>query len=515
MPWCGATPDRPFPSLGYDLADLLDEWFPAEPLIDDQADKLIHWYRLDPVTGERVYRRGQLMGPKGVGKSPEGARWSLAEFVGPAVFDGWDADGEPVGRPWSKPLVQIAAVSEDQAENTYGALLELLTEDDGRVADLLGLDAGQTRILKRGQPAARIDAVTASAGTREGQRVTFGLLDETHLWTPASGGHRLAGTIRRNAAKMGGTTVETTNAYDPAMASVAQATDEAATGGAPGIWQWKPQGPPVESLANVGAVKRSLRKVYGGAHWVNLDRLVEEMHDPDTTEADARQFYLNEIVKGAGRAIDPKQWSDGFLDVEVADGEPVALGFDGARSGDSTALVGARMSDGLWFELEVWERPPGAGDDWVVPVDEVDAVVSAAMKQYQVARFYADPPYWEDMVAAWVGRWPDVVRFWYTAREKPMVHAIRRVHGRLGSGEFLHNSPPGAALTAHALNAHRRTSRVRDDKGRPMWTVGKETAHSPHKIDAFMAGVLADEARADAIAAGWAPKKRGVRVVAF
>ena len=48
-----------------------------------------------------------------------------------------------------------------------------------------------------------------------------------------------------------------------------------------------------------------------------------------------------------------------------------------------------------------------------------------------------------------------------------------------------------------------------------MWTVGKETAHSPNKIDGFMAGALADEARADAIAAGWQPKKRGVRVVAF
>lgn len=523
MPWCGPTPERPFPSLGYELADLLDEWWPDEPLIDDQADKLIHWYRLDGSAAERLYRRGQLMGPKGVGKSPEGARWSVLEFSGPVVFDGWDADGEPVGRPWAKPLVQIAAVSEDQTDNTYGALLELLTDDDGRVADLLDIDAGQTRMLRKAQPAARIDAVTSSAGTREGQRVTFGLLDETHLWTPQNGGPKLASTIRRNVAKMGGTTVETTNAYDPAVHSVAQGTDEAVGNGAAGVWQWKPQAPHVESLANVRDVKRALRKVYGGAHWINLDRLVDEMHDTDTTEEDARRYYLNEIVKGAGRAVTPAQWDAGYLDIEVQDGEAITLGFDGARSDDTTALVGCRFSDGLWFEIEVWERPPGAEDDWSVPVDEVDAVVTATMKRYQVARAYGDPPYWEDMLASWAGRWPDQWRAWYTNREKAMVHCLRRIHHRLGEAEFLHNSPRADAgtdraeglLGQHAKNAYRRPSRVRDDKGKPMWTVGKETAHSPNKIDAFMAGALADEARADAITAGWEPKRRGVRVAAF
>lgn len=523
MPWCGPTETRPFPSLGYELADLLDEWFPDEPLIDDQADKLIRWYRLDPVDGSRVNRRGQLMGPKGVGKSPEGARWSLCEFEGPVVFDGWDALGEPVGRPWTKPLCQIAAVSEDQTDNTYGALLELLTDDDDRVADLLGLDAGQTRILRRKQPACRIDAVTSSAGTREGQRVTFGLLDETHLWTPQSGGHKLAATIRRNVAKMTGTTVETTNAYDPAMESVAQATDEAAGNGAPGVWQWKPQIEHVDSLANERVVKRGLRKVYGGAHWIDVDRLYAEMHDPDTTEQDARRYYLNEIVKGAGRAVDPKQWGACFLDITPEDGEPITLGFDGARSDDSTALIGARMSDGLWFEIEVWERPTGAPGDWFISADEVDAVVTATMARYQVARAYGDPPYWQDQIGAWAGRWPEVWREWWTNRERAMVHCIRRVHKRIQAGEQLHNSPvrdvDGAAesgtLTRHTLNAYRRTSKVRDDKGKPMWTVGKETAHSPNKIDAFMAGLLADEARADAIAAGWQPKRRGARFASY
>jgi hypothetical protein len=51
------------------------------------------------------------------------------EALGDVVPDGWDADGQPVGRPWASirtPLVQIAAVSETQTKNTWSPLLEML-----------------------------------------------------------------------------------------------------------------------------------------------------------------------------------------------------------------------------------------------------------------------------------------------------------------------------------------------------------------------------------------------------
>jgi hypothetical protein len=47
------------------------------------------------------------------------------------VPDGWDAAGQPVGKPWSTmltPLVHIAAVSEEQTNNTWQPLLEMLRE---------------------------------------------------------------------------------------------------------------------------------------------------------------------------------------------------------------------------------------------------------------------------------------------------------------------------------------------------------------------------------------------------
>lgn len=502
------------PTLGLLVVDWLDSLPGPFKVTDEQAQLLLDWYRLDPSTGERVYRRGQIQAAKGWGKSPLAGLVALAELSGPVVFDGW-VDGRPTGRPWASPVIQIAAVSEDQAENTYGALLEFLTYNDGAVADHLGLDAGQTRILRKGQPAARIDAVTASAGTREGQRVTFAVLDESHLWNRGNGGDRLANTLRRNAGKMDGSTLETTNAYVPGEQSVAQATVEAATSGrTAGIFRWS-RTAEVPSLANRAELRRGLRKVYGeAAAWVNIDRLIEEIYDPDTTEADARRFYLNEVVQHAGGAFDLERWAS--LGVEladdrhlVADGELITIGFDGARYHDSTALWGCRVSDGHLFRLGLWERPAGTEDgDWEVPATEVHAKVHQAMEKFDVWRMYADPPRWQDEIDSWAGQYDGVAVKWETYRVKAMAFAIRRFSEALHSGGLSHDSDE--ALTRHVGNAYKAATKIRDDDGRWLWRIEKEHPKSARKIDAAMAAILAFEARGDAIAAG-AKKKQARR----
>lgn len=498
------------------LAEAVVPWLDSLPapfqITDEQARLLVEWYRLDPETGERIYRRGQIMAAKGWGKSPLAAIVALAELSGPVVFDGW-VDGRPVGRRWASPVIQIAAVSEDQAENTYGALLEYLTENDSAVADFLGLDAGQTRILRKGQPSARIDAVTASAGTREGQRVTFAVLDETHLWHPSNGGHRLANTLRRNAGKMDGSTLETTNAYVPGEQSVAQATVEAhASGKTQGIFRWC-RTAEVPSLANKAELRRGLKIVYGEAtQWVNIDRLVEEIYDPDTLEADARRFYLNEIVQHAGGAFDLDRWGSLAVPVTdarhlIADGELITLGFDGARHHDSTALWGCRISDGHLFRLGLWERPAGIGDEeWEVPEDEVDAALHQAMDRFEVWRGYCDPPRWEQTINVWAGRYDGVIVKWETNRVKAMAFAVRRFNEALHSTGLTHDGDED--LTRHIGNAYKAATKIRDDDGRWLWRIEKEHPKSPRKIDAAMAAILAFEARGDAVASGVTGRKK-------
>ena len=214
-----------FPSLGWGLLDWFAEYLPSprdpsEPLIfvDDQALSLVEFYRLHPVTGQRVYRRGYSRRSKGKGKSPWAAAWVIGEFAGPVRFDGWDASGQPVGRPWGtrgdpRPWVQCGAVSEGQTDNTWSVVHYFLTENDGKAADALGIDPGLTRCLMPAKPGAKLEPVTTSAGTREGQALTAALLDESHLLVQSNGGTRIAEVLRDNVSKMAGTSFETTNSF--------------------------------------------------------------------------------------------------------------------------------------------------------------------------------------------------------------------------------------------------------------------------------------------------------------
>jgi len=64
-------------------------------LTDEQVRFLLWHYRLDP-DGRRTY-------PDGLPDDRQGERppdvLAAVEAFGPVTFDGWDADGEPVGRP--------------------------------------------------------------------------------------------------------------------------------------------------------------------------------------------------------------------------------------------------------------------------------------------------------------------------------------------------------------------------------------------------------------------------------
>ncbi len=73
----------------------------GEPLDydDEMREFVIEAYRIDPVTGRRVYDEGVLSRPKGRAKSEIAGHIGVAEAFGPVRFDGWDADGQPVGRP--------------------------------------------------------------------------------------------------------------------------------------------------------------------------------------------------------------------------------------------------------------------------------------------------------------------------------------------------------------------------------------------------------------------------------
>jgi len=514
MPWRGPKYEDDFPSLGWRLLDWFSTYLAnprdeTQPLIftDEQAWTLVEWYAIHPVTGQYVHRRGASRRSKGRGKSPVEAAKAIAELVGDVRPDGWDSDGEPVGRPWGTkgdptPWVQIAAVSEDQTENTYAAIYEFLTANDGRASDDLRIDTGLTRCYLRDRPG-KLEPVTASAGTREGQRVTYGVLDETHLWTPSNGGKRLARTIRRNVAKMGGRTYETTNAFVPGEDSVAEGTDKAVSEGAAGIFYDAVEAPPVKPEDSDETLRAALRVAYGDAWWIDLDRIVAEIRDPETTWEDSERFYFNHNVDDRRKAVEMRRWGDSAIarpDIVVPAGAYVGLGFDGSISDDCTALIGCTLIDGRphTFEIEVWQRPnhfatPAEARAWRIPRREIRDRVAEVFGYYTVGLMLCDPAKWQTEIEFWVDEYgEDQVVLFDTNQPTRMWRACDRFSTALAEGAYTHDG--SSVLSAHVLALHKRKVRVRDadDDGRTKYVFVK--GPNKDKIDAGIGAVLALEA---------------------
>jgi hypothetical protein len=535
VPWIPSVPGE-VPTLGWEIVDWIEDLLSAPDRGDDedfvlypeQVDFVLRFYELDPATGKRRRRRGVISRPRGWGKSPFLAAIALAEALGPVVPDGWDADGQPVGKPWATvrtPLVQIAAVSEDQTKNTWTPLLEMCGP---RLLDEYpGLEPLDTFVnLPRG----RIEPKTSSARTIKGNRAVFAVLDQTEEWVRSNNGLRLASTMRINAAKIGGSTIESPNAFIPGEGSVAEESAsfwEAIRSGRAkddGLYYDHREAPPETDLTERTSLLAGLRYAYGDSAQpsghVDLDVIAATIWDPATDPQVARADFLNQITHASDAWVTQPEWA-ARVDVEkvVSPKDAITLGFDGSRKrargvADSTALVACRISDGHTWLIEAWEQPDGpAGDGWEVPTTAVDATVRSTMAAYNVVGFYADPAKWESFVAAWEASFGSKLKvkstvshpieWWMTGgRSNLIVRALESFHTAVVSGEMTHDG--GHILTRHMLNARRRSTHSGIQ-------IAKEHPDSPRKIDAAVAATLAWEARLDAIAKGVAGTKPSVK----
>lgn len=506
-------------SLGYIIGPMLEDDL-GIVLTGEQQDRLIAYYAIDPDTGKRLTRRAAVRRPKGAGKSPEGAYCGYAELVLPTQFAGWDSEGQPLAVPHRNPWVQFAAVSADQTDNVVVWLFDTLNAPERRgVLRERGLDLGRTRIYLVGRPG-RAEPVTAAAGSREGQPVTFAVLDQSESWFASNGGQKLADTLRRNTAKNDGWSLELQNAPRLGNGSVADRTAKASDRRAKGVLYDTREPPGVDKLdmTDPVALRAALAHAYGASAkdqggWVDLDRLVEEILDPDTDPADAKCYYLNTAAPSSDWAFDRPRWAE----LEVHDGVPppgalIVLGFDGSRHDDATALIGTGVESGVSWLVGCWERPADADDDWEVPENEVNDAVEECWDVWRPWRLYGDPPYWTDTMAAWEPKYrgpdrkPAVVN-WWTNRWRPVGTACRAAAAEIRTGTAHHHvdlgptgEPLDDPLSRHVRNAIKRPVNARDEQGRPLWTLAKPAPGL--KVDAAMAWVLAREARRDAIAAG-------------
>ncbi len=562
MPWRPSEPGE-VPTLGYYVLDWISENLAAparedyEPFVPyvEQEDFILRWYEIDPETGRFKHHRGLLGRPRGWGKSPLLGALALAEGLADVVPDGWDADGQPVGKPWSKirtPLIHIAAVSEEQTANTWQPLLEMVRNGPA-VDNYPGLRPMDSVVyLPRGE----IKQITTSARTTKGAPIVFATLDQTEEWVPSNNGPKLAQAIRTNAAKNGGRTLESPNAFIPGQNSVAEASASYAAdikeGRArnPGLLYDHREAPSDTDMSDPASLTWGLRVAYGdsSAHpdgcvihdppcppgHSDLDALIDQVYDPASDVQQLRADLLNQITHASDSWVSSPEWKACFPDEPkvVADKDIIVLGFDGSRGrvkgkADATALIGCRVRDGYLFEIgekSVWEAPRAelsrrdrtkTGDQtiWTPPVAEIDATIRAAFKKYTVVGFYADPSGWTEHIAKWEAAFGDKlhpkvkasgqskIAAWPRGKDTNAMEAVKSLHSAIVNGECSHDG--SAALTRHVLNARRRQVRTG-------YLLYKAYPDSPDKIDAAYAAVMAWKARLDAVAAGVGKRKKRV-----
>lgn len=476
------------------------------------------------------HRRSQVVAPQKTGKGPWSATVIAAEGVGPVVFDGWAQGGErydcrrhgcgcgwvyeyepgePMGRPWATPLIQLLATAEDQTDNVYRPLQAIAK--NGPLGEIMRVGEEFIRLPNDG----RIDVITSSALARLGNPITFALQDETGLYTATNKLVRVAETQRRGLAGMGGRAMETTNAWDPREDSTARRTAESR---AVDIFRFH-RPPPPHLDYDVKDQRREIHAhVYRGSDHVDLDAIEAEAYEiMEKDRAQAERFFGNRLVPGSGAAFNGDRWDElgnlaridrGESPVPIPSGQLITLGVDGARFRDALAIRACDVLTGHRWTIDIQERPADAGDDYEHDFDRADQAALDAFSANQVWRVYIDPQYIDLLVDRWQGRWGDRIIQWFTYRKRPMCFALQAYNASLTAGDFTHDSDP--VMGRHIRNATKVMTNVHDDEGRPMWIL--EKADARRYFDGVMADCLAVEARGDAIAAGAQVRRKGAAV---
>ena len=203
----------------------------GEPIVvdDEFYEFIVRAYRLDPETGRRVYRRAFLSRAKGRAKSELAGMLVCAEALADVRFGGWDANGEPVGRPVKSPFIRCLATEEGQSGNTFdnvSVMMAHLVEHHGDTFP--GIDFGRssqtsTRIILHARHGEIVPS-TASGASKDGGKETYAVFDETHLYVLPEL-RRMHDTVRRNLRKRREAEpwcLETSTMYRPGEESVAE-----------------------------------------------------------------------------------------------------------------------------------------------------------------------------------------------------------------------------------------------------------------------------------------------------
>lgn len=428
----------------------------------------------------------------------------------PVRFNGYDPSAEgglAPGRAVVSPFIPLLAPTKEQLNDlAYGAVMIIAgdSDPDGQIFDVT-----KERIMVVGESESKITPVAAAGSRLDGLKPTFQGIDEPHRLYEDR--HRDAyRTMVNNLPKRAiddPWQLTCTTAGDPSEPSVARDHYRLGIRMAEGLVEepntfFYHRGTSDENAKfNTMAERmRALREASGeeASKFRDLRAVAAMWDDEGNDKSYLERVWCNRWVQSSANAFDVDAFRAlGDRDLGIPAGATVTLGFDGAVSDDSTALVATDVSTGVQSLIQIWEKPNTEGD-WTVPVAEVNAMVDYCFENFDVFSFYYDPPYWQEAGAMWDEKYPGRVIEWPTRNLNRIYYAIRAYQEAIANGEIAHDGDQD--LVRHIGNAGRNEVNSVDEEGRRKFRLGKLAKH--RKFDAAMAAVLSWQARLDALKKG-------------
>lgn len=450
----------------------LDEDFIGQPfkLLDWQKDFIRVYY--GSKDGVREFSTAVLEIPRKNGKTQLCAALAVAGLAG--------LTGSP------KPEVVCAASTRKQANVLFDKAAGMITRS--KIADSFIVQRSKIICKSNGGVFA---SISAEAGGAHGMNLTDVICDELHVWkgtylwtalvtssatrdnfnilgitTAGFDPDGLLGTIRKKGLKFrhqhNGKWVEGPKSsslyvyYGPEAGEVYDHTDYDAF----------VRHNPSHSIQQESAFHRTVNEI---------------------SEAEARQLYHNEWLVGTFGWMPRSSWMN-CLDSEavIPEGSKISVGVDASRTGDSTAISIASLSDPIVELWGLWEKPT-ADDTWILPMEEVTDKLRYLLDNYEVAEILFDR-YWIENIMQTLeheygpaGKGLDVQFTVYdTNSPSKMSPALAKFYMAAMSGELVHNGD--IRLIEHVT----RAAAVVTPKG-----VVVEKPSEDSKIDALISSVLA------------------------
>lgn len=551
--------DLSFPTLGPAIAQFIEEkcvfgpgslaGLPAE-LDEEFVGALYRLYEVYPqghrLAGRRRFARGAIEWRKGMAKTEKAAWVAFAELhpEAPVRCDGFDAAGEPVGRPVTQPYIPMMAVTAEQvSELAYGVLKYVVEEGP----DSHLFDPSMERIIRldsRGRADGKAVPVSNSPGSRDGALTTFQHFDEPHrlVLPSAKAAHETmsANLTKRpledpwafytsTAGAPGEMSIEEDVRFEAENISRGEVENPALfffarwAGDEHKDFMPRKASPGIEEVTHEKAMENRIAAVteatgpvgeFGPGQFESIAKLWDR---PRADTSYLERVWLNRWRRSGSMFFDSVKLHGLARPGErIPKGAFVALGFDGARFRDATAIVATDIDTGMQELIGLWERPEFAAE-WEVPEDEVTATFEWAMSYFRVFKLYADPPHWTETIGSWYAKYPDQVEEFYTKRHAMMAYVLREYQEAIDSrtisfgGEVNPEWKPAEIPSAHddllrhLGNAGKKKLNMLDDFGEPLHVMQKQDGKMHLKFDAGMAAVLSWKARLDAIKGGAKP----------